>query len=210
MFRDRIDAAFQLAERLREFRGSNPLVLAIPRGGVPMGRLLADQLEGELDVVLVKKISAPGHPEYAIGAVDETGHRYVTAGAESRFGRAYLEQAADAQRVLLAKRREQYARVTATVAPRGRTVIIVDDGSATGATMEAALALTRLHHPALLVAALGAASPEAVHRLRSIADRVECVETSEDFFAVGQFYEQFPQVSDDEVLALLAPRSTPS
>ncbi|MCC5812040.1 MAG: phosphoribosyltransferase [Ectothiorhodospiraceae bacterium] len=205
MFRDRFDAALQLGERLREFRGHNPLVLAIPRGGVPMGRVLADLLQGELDVVLVKKIPAPGQPECAIGAVDEAGRCHVTPAAERHFGKAYVETAAEAQRALLAERRERYSQVCSNVDPRGRSVIIVDDGSATGSTMEAALAVTRLRRPGLLVAALGVASPAVIRRLESTADRVVCVEISDDFFAVGQFFERFPQVSDEEVLALLVP-----
>lgn len=207
MFRDRVDAAEQLADRLQEFRGRNPLVLAIPRGGVPMGRVLADRLEGELDVVLVRKIPAPGHSEYAIGAVDEEGNLYVAAGVEDQFGHMYVRRAAREQQVLLARRRERYASVRPPVDPLGREVIIVDDGSATGSTMEAALTVTRLRRPSLLVAALGAASSDTARKLRTIADRIVCMEVSDRFFAVGQFFKEFPQVSDDQVLALLAPSS---
>lgn len=206
MFRDRLDAASQLSDRLWEFRGYDPLILAIPRGGVPMGKVLADQLQGDLDVVLVRKLPAPGRPEYAIGAIDEVGRRYVTQVAERSFSRAHVEKAATEQRALLEKRRDLYSRVRQPADPLGRYVIIVDDGSATGSTMEAALAVTRLREPSLLVAALGAAPPKAIGKLQSVADRVECIATRADFFAVGQFYEQFPQVSDDEVIALLKSR----
>ena len=206
MFRDRADAALQLAERLREFRGCHALILAIPRGGVPMGKVLADQLEGELDVVLVRKIPAPAHAEYAIGAIDEGGHRYLSPDAERSFGNVYVEKAAAGQQALLEKRRDLYSRVRKPADPLGRTVIIVDDGSATGSTMEAALMVTHLRQPSMLVAALGAAPPGVIEKLQSVADRVVCIEISAEFFAVSQFYEQFPQISDDEVMKLLKPR----
>ncbi len=201
MFRDRLDAAEQLANRLSRLKGSNPLVLAIPRGGVPMGRYLADALEGELDVVLVRKIRAPGHPEYAIGAISEDDTMKLDEAA-SQFPREAVEREAEQQRQLLKERRLRYSPVRPPIPPEGRVVVIVDDGSATGATMEAALKTLRARAERL-VAALGVASPSAVARLEAIADEVVCLDAPQRFMAVGQFYVDFGQVEEEEVMELL-------
>jgi len=201
MFRDRLDAAEQLAERLAHLKGSNPLVLAIPRGGVPMGRYLADALEGELDVVLVRKLRAPGNPEFAIGAISEDGTMKLDEAA-SHYPQAAIEREAEQQRKLLQQRRERYNPVRPPIAPEGRTVVIVDDGSATGATMEAALK-TLQGRAERLIAALGVASTSAVDRLAAVADEVVCLEVPSRFMAVGQFYVDFGQVEEAEVMELL-------
>ncbi|SDJ71236.1 phosphoribosyltransferase [Billgrantia gudaonensis] len=201
MFRDRRDAAERLADRLMHLKGVNPLVLAIPRGGVPMGWHLATALEGELDVVLVHKIGAPGSPEFAIGAVNEAGERYLDPAA-SRFSSEVVEREAERQRQVLQQRRERYTPVHPPIPPDDRVVIVVDDGSATGATMEAALK-TLQGRPARLIAALAVASEEAVARLEPLADEVVCLAVPPNFMAVGQFFANFGQVSDEEVIALL-------
>lgn len=201
MFRDRRDAAERLADRLMHLKGENPLVLAIPRGGAPMGWQLATALEGELDVVLVHKIGAPGSPEFAIGAVNEAGNVYLDPAA-SRFSDAAVEQEAEGQRRVLQQRRKHYTPVRPPIPPDGRVVVVVDDGSATGATMEAALR-TLQGRPARLIAALAVASEEAVARLEPLADEVVCLEVPPNFMAVGQFFADFGQVSDEEVIALL-------
>lgn len=203
MFRDRLDAAGQLAERLRELKGSNPLVLAIPRGGVPMGKVVADALEGELDVVLVHKVPAPGNPEYAIGAISEDGTLHAAAHIKERYGHDYMQRAADEQLEVLRKRRERYTPVRPPIDPEGRVVVVVDDGSATGSTMEAALTTLRERKPQRLIAALGAAPPDVVRRLEKMADQVVCLDVTAEFFAVGQFFRDFRQVSDEEVIKLL-------
>ena len=204
MFRDRLDAAEQLARRLGNLRGSRPLILAIPRGGVPMGRVVADALDGDLDVVLVRKIPAPGNAEYAIGAVAEDGTRYQAESAAARFGAEYVDRAAATQQEKLRERRARYTPVRPPIDPAGRIVVVVDDGSATGATMEAALQVVRRQAPKRLIAALGAAPPEVVRRLGKVSDEVICLEASADFFAVGQFFADFRQVDDEEVISLLA------
>jgi putative phosphoribosyl transferase len=201
MFRDRLDAAEQLAERLAHLKGYNLLVLAIPRGGVPMGRYLADALEGELDVVLVRKIRAPGSPEFAIGAVSEDGTMKLDEAA-SQFPREAVEREAEQQRKLLKQRRQRYSPIRPPIPPEDRVVVIVDDGSATGATMEAALK-TLQGRAARLVAAIGVASPSAVARLEAIADEVACLDAPQRFMAVGQFYADFGQVEEEEVMELL-------
>lgn len=202
MFRDREDAAAQLARRLEHLRETHPLILAIPRGGVPMGRVIADELEGELDVVLVRKLGAPGNPEYAIGAVGEEDRVQLEPPAR-HFDEDDVAREIEAQQALLAERRRRYTPVRAPIDPAGRIVVVVDDGSATGATMAMALASLRPRRPALLIAAIGAAPPETISRLEPLADEVVCLLSPANFGAVGQFYADFGQVSDDDVIRLL-------
>jgi predicted phosphoribosyltransferase len=205
MFYSRLDAGQRLAKALAVYRGRNPLVLAIPRGAVEMGAVLARELEGELDVALVKKLRAPYSPELAVGAVDETGWTYIaphaaSAGADT----AYLTKEKTVELELLRKRRAQYTPARAPADPAGRVAIVVDDGIATGASMIAALHAVRARKPAKLVCAIPVAPPESLEQVRPYADEVVCLETPEDFMAVGQFYRYFAQVEDEEVVALLA------
>ncbi|SEN36144.1 phosphoribosyltransferase [Halomonas caseinilytica] len=202
MFRHRLEAAESLARRLTHLKGQNPLILAIPRGGVPMGRRIADILEGELDVVLVRKLGAPGSPEFAIGAVGE-GDRIWLEDSANRFGEAAITREIERQRALIAERRQRYTPVRAPIDPAERLVVVVDDGSATGATMTTALESLRPRGPARLIAALGVAPPETLARLERLADEVICPETPAHFRAVGQFYADFSPVDDDEVIHLL-------
>lgn len=204
MFDDRLDAARRLATALQRFKGQKPLVLAIPRGAVPMGRALADALDGDLDVVLVKKLAAPGNPEFAVGAIDETGWSYVAdhaaaAGADS----AYLERERRRQLELLAQRRRLYTPWRERFDPAGRVAIVVDDGLATGATMIAALHSVRSRKPRLLICAVPVASREAVMKVAAFADDVVCLDAPERFSAVGQAYRRFDQVPDEDVAMIL-------
>ena len=206
MFMDRTDAARRLADALAAYRDKNPLVLAIPRGAVPMAKVIASELGGEVDVVLVRKLPAPGSPEFAIGAVDETGWTYLADHAR-RMGiyDDYIEAERSAQVALMARRRAQYTPVRPPIDPAGRTVIVVDDGLATGSTMIAALHAIRAKGPKKLICAVPVgAPPETAERVQGYCDELVCLATPIGFYAVGQFYESFPQVEDDEVIAALA------
>lgn len=203
MFQDRDDAARQLAAALQAYRGQHPLVLAIPRGAVPMAKAVAVALQGDFDVVLVRKLRLPFQPEVAMGSVDESGWTYLAPYAAS-VGAEAIATEKRWQMDTIRQRRAQYTPLRAPIAPTGRTVIVVDDGLATGATMIAALHGLRQQHPARLVCAVPVSSPEALEKIRPLADEVVCLQVPLDFQAVGQFYRNFPQVDDGEVIALMA------
>jgi predicted phosphoribosyltransferase len=204
-FESRDDAARRLAAALSQYAGRRPLVLAIPRGAVEIGAVVASRLGGELDVALVRKLRAPGNPELAVGAVDETGWTYVAEhAAQAGAGPAYLEREIREQTELLRRRRALYTPARAPIDPGGRIVIVVDDGIATGASMIAALHAVREKQPARLVCAVPVAAAETLAKIRHYADDVVCLEAPIGFHAVGQFYRDFRQVEDDEVVRLLA------
>ena len=203
-FDSRLDAGRKLAVALARFKGRHPLILAIPRGAVGMGAVLAEQLGGELDVVLVRKLGAPHNPELAVGAVDESGWSYVADYVdEIGAGPAYLAKEKAAQMERLRKRRAQYTPARPPVDPAGRIAIVVDDGIATGASMIAALHAVRAKKPERLVCAVPVAARESLEHIRPYADEVVCLSTPDDFSAVSQFYREFRQVEDEEVVALL-------
>lgn len=204
MFHDRNDAARKLAGKLQAYKGKQPLVLAIPRGAVPMAKIIADELEGSYDVVLVRKLRAPINPELAIGSVDESGWTYIadhaaSTGADS----AYIEAEKQHQLAVIRQRRAQYTPIRAPEDPAGRIVIVVDDGLATGATMISALHGLRNRKPARLICAVPVAPPDTLDKVTELADEVVCLAAPDNFMAVGQFYAYFPQVDDDEVMQIL-------
>jgi len=204
IFSSRVDAALRLSRALAQYHGRNPLVLAIPRGAVEMGRVLADHLTGELDVVLVRKLRSPYSAEFAVGAIDETGWSYVADYARGEGADdAYLEKEKHVQLELLRQRRALYTPARAPIDPKGRIAIVVDDGLATGATMIVALHATRAREPQRLLCAVPVAAPDSWERVRPYADEVVCLQVPPAFFAVGQFYREFRQVEDEEVVELL-------
>lgn len=209
MFKDRLDAARQLSKALKKYEGQNPLILAIPRGAVPMSAWIADVLHGQMDVVLVRKLRAPLQPEVAIGAVDETGRAYLSpCAATPGIAPQYVKDEIKLQMQTLKARRRQYSQIRAPIPVQGRVVIVVDDGLATGATMMSALKAVRQHHPQRLVCAIPVASPDALAQIKPLADETVCLYAPEDFMAVAQFYQQFPQVDDAQVMASLQTKFT--
>ena len=202
-FENRAEAGQKLARSLDKYRGQKALVLAIPRGAVPMGKIVADALKGELDVVLVRKLRAPENPELAIGSIDETGAVYLDPDTRDLWDDPYLEEEKKVQLETLKRRREMYQPAGAPIDVAGRVVIVLDDGIATGSTMIAALRAARARHPAKLIAATGVASTEALRLIRQEADEVVCLETPTILYAIGYHFRDFSQVSDDDVVATL-------
>lgn len=204
-FRDREEAARQLLVALAPYRGSRPVVLAIPRGAVPMGRIVAEALDGELDVVLVRKLGAPFNPEYAIGAIDENGS--VVLNEQAGWlggGESYVRREAERQLALIRERRARYRPGQPPVALEGRTVIVIDDGLATGSTMKAALIAARAQHPRRLVCAVPVAAQDSLADVARFADDVVCLATPRPFDAVGLYYRNFVGVTDEQVVEALA------
>jgi predicted phosphoribosyltransferase len=200
-FKNREDAARRLAERLAGYQGQHPLILGVPRGAVPMARTIADALAGEVDVVLVRKLRAPQQPELAIGAVDEAGN--VLKGTYFDIADpSYLRDEIHRQREAICARREMYARTV--IDPADRIVVIVDDGIATGSSMLAAIRSVRARKPRKLVVAVGVAPMESLAQIEAEADEVVCLVTPADFYGVGQFFDDFSQVTDEMVVTALS------
>ena len=205
VFADRLAAAKKLTEALQEDRGRNPLVLAIPRGAVPMAKVIAQSLQGEMDVVLVRKLRAPSNPEFAIGSIDEGGWVYLADYAgQAGASEDYINQEVALQLETIRHRRAQYTPERSPIDPAGRIVIVIDDGLATGATMIAALHAVHNRNPAELICAVPVAPLDTLQKLQGKANKIVCLSSPDNFYAVGQFYVDFPQVSDEEVIACLA------
>jgi putative phosphoribosyl transferase len=207
VYRDRRDAGRRLAAELVPLSLTRPLVLALPRGGVPVGFEIARTLQGDLDVLLVRKLGVPGHIELAAGAIAGETDADVLYNDDllRQLGLTKAGLAASRQRETAELRRRDalYHRDRPTVPAQGRDVVVADDGIATGATVTAALRRVRREHPAHLVLAVPVATPEALERLRAEADTVVCPFSPRDFWAVGQAYNDFAQIEDREVLDLL-------
>lgn len=200
MFRDHEDAAQQLGIALARWRGRNAVVYAIPRGAATMGALLAQQLGADFDIVLTHKLGAPGNPEFAIGAVAESGWSHVQYRGPG-IDADYIRRETALQLERLHQRRQRYGADSVSAA--GRVAIVVDDGLATGSTMIAALQTLRAQGAQRLICAIPVAAPDSLRRVRPLADEVVCLHAPADFHAVGQYYDSFDQVEDDEVIAAL-------
>jgi putative phosphoribosyl transferase len=204
-FEDRHDAGRRLAERLARYRDEHPIVLALPRGGVVLGYEVARALDAPLDVVVARKVGTPGHPELGIGAV-APGVTLADARALAALGltREAFETLAAHARAEMSRRLQRYHGSDALPDVAGRTVIVVDDGLATGVTAAAALHAVRRGNPRRVVLAAGVCARETVEALRGLADDVVCAAIPEPLYAVGQHYRDFAQTTDEEVLAFLA------
>ncbi len=206
-FRDRRDAGSRLAAALQQYRDrDDTTVLGLPRGGVPVAYEVARGLHAPLDVFVVRKLRAPGHPELAMGAVASGG---VTVLNDEVLADLDIEQdvvsaSITAARRELAKRERRYRGSRAPAELRGRTVLLVDDGLATGASMRAAVTAVRAHAPAAVVVAVPVASRASAARLAQAADDVVCLSTPSPFFSVGESYDDFGQTTDTAVVDLLA------
>jgi len=203
LFRDREEATEQLARHLARHRGKHPLVLGIPRGGVVLADILADRLEGDLDILLVRKLRAPDHPELAIGSITERGQVTLNEQTAGIATRSYLQEEAWEAFDLMRRRREFYTPDRPPVDPKGRLVIVVDDGIATGATMIAALRSLRDSQAERIIAAAAVAPAMTVQELRREADDVLCLARPDPFHAVSHYFEDFREVTDEEVSDLL-------
>lgn len=207
-FANRIEAGRKLAARLTEYKNQQPLVLALPRGGVPVAAEVAKALDAPLDLVLVRKVGVPFQPELAMGAIVDGKPPIIVRNedviAAVGIDDRQFEAICDEQLAEIERRRSRYLGERPSAEVAARTVIVVDDGVATGATMRAALRATRQRGPKRLILAVPVASPDAVAALQEEADEIVCLETHALFGAIGAYYLDFRQVADEDVSRLLA------
>ena len=204
-FRDREDAGQQLAGRLHRYRDENPVVLALPRGGVPVAAEISRELEAPLDVIIARKLGAPGQPELAIGAVAPGGVRLVNERLVRWLGipEAWIEQAAEKELAEVQSRIQRFRKGRPAPEIRDKTAILVDDGIATGMTAMAAIRAVREREPRRIVLAVPVCARETAGRLSREVDDVVCPQVPDDLWAIGLWYRDFHQVPDQEVVDLL-------
>ena len=201
-FADRRDAGRRLAEHLKSADLADPVIVALARGGVPVAAEISDQLGAPLEVLAVRKLGAPGNPEYGVGAIAEDGTRVVDPEATAVLGisNGELDAITARERAELRRRVRAYRGDRSPPDVRGRTVVIVDDGAPTGLTDIAAIHAIRRQEPGRVILALPVCSPEALELLRREADEIVCLQAPRTFYGVGQWYRDFSQVSDEEVI----------
>jgi predicted phosphoribosyltransferase len=196
---------------LKDRKLDDPLVLAIPRGGVPVGAVLAQGLDAELDIVLSRKLPAPGQPELAIGAISEDGQVYLNDYARGLVAKLdeYLVSECRHQMAEISRRKKLFRQVRPPAKIAGRSVILTDDGIATGSTMIAALQTVKLQEPEEIIVAVPVSSSDRLKEVSKLCDETVCLLVPEDFMSVGQFYGDFTQVEDQEAIRLLRENSIP-
>ncbi|HZD60456.1 MAG TPA: phosphoribosyltransferase [Anaerolineae bacterium] len=206
MFKDRVDAGRQLAVKLGQYKGANAVVLAIPRGGVVVGEQVARELHLPLDVIIPRKIGAPGNPELAIGAVVTRGRAMINEALvqELNIPRSYIDGEVEKQLAEVARRRKLYLGGREPIPLKDKIAIVVDDGLATGYTALATVNAVREQQPEKIILAVPVAPTDTCDRLEKEVDEIICLEAHELFFAVGQFYENFGQTTDAEVIDILS------
>jgi predicted phosphoribosyltransferase len=205
-YRDRRHAGVELAERLKHLKGRKDLVvLALPRGGVPVAYQVARALDTPLDVFLVRKLGVPGHPELAMGAIASGGVRVVSPDVVFwyRIADSVIDAVALEEQVELERRERVYREGRARIDLRGRVLLLIDDGLATGASMKAAVEAVRAHGPSRIIVAVPVGAPDTCRELEEVADEVVCARSPEYFAAVGEWYIDFSQTTDEEVRQLL-------
>lgn len=204
-FSDRVDAGKRLASALADFKGKNAVVLAIPRGGVVVGYEIAGALNLPLDVIIPRKIGAPDNPELAIGAMTEDGTIILDKNLVAYIGvpESYIKEESERQKHEIERRLKMYRKNEPYPTLKGRDVIVVDDGIATGSTMKAALASVKNRGAKTVAVAVPVGPPNTIKELKTLANRVVCLYMPEYFVAIGQFYSDFDQTSDAEVTELL-------
>mgnify|MGYP001560512826 FL=1 len=204
-FDDRAQAGRELARALGKIVVEDTVVLGIPRGGVVVAQYLARELNASLDIILARKIGAPANPEFAIGAVSEDWHAFLNQGYARRAGadEAYIEEEKKHQMAEIKRRAAIFRKVHPKISLKDRTVIVTDDGVATGATFEAALWSARAEKPRKLTAAIPVGPEDTLRRLAQRSDALVCLRVPEDFYALSKFYLHFEQVDDAQVLEIL-------
>jgi putative phosphoribosyl transferase len=211
-YRNRRHAGAELARRLGHLKGRSDLVvLALPRGGVPVAYEVARALDAPVDVFVVRKLGLPGHPEYALGAIASGGVRVLNDDAVRLYGipNAVIDKIAREEHLELERRERTYRDGRPPIDLRGRVVVLIDDGLATGSTMRAAVRAVRAHAPATVIVAVPVGSPDTCREFAAIADEIVCARSPDHFAAVSQWYDDFRQTTDDEVRALLHDASFP-
>ena len=204
-FRNRIEAGQLLVKELLDLKGQNAVVLGVPRGGIVIAEVVARGIDADLDVVLSRKLGAPGQSELAVGALAENGDVFLNERVVDGLSvsDSYIEQEKARQTIEIQRRSRLIRSVLPRVSLQGRIVVVTDDGVATGATLQAAVWAINDENPQKIIAAIPVASAEAVERLAEDVDEIVCLRLPEDFMAVGQFFNEFNQVTDDEVVSIL-------